>query len=159
MRGPSELVEVPHGLPEGVPSSQPTHEAYAHSPAFRLEQFRLDCPCNSFRYLVLDDEDIGEIAIVSLGPDVRSSSCVSEPMLTRFDERRTLPSKACSLAASGTRSSSGDCPYPVLKRKGYGAHAGCGPPERPFRQRGSRPGSPRQRSPRQPARTPLSLAY
>jgi hypothetical protein len=38
----------------------------------------LDCACNALRDLVLNGEDIGEVSVIPLRPDVRSGGCVNQ---------------------------------------------------------------------------------
>jgi hypothetical protein len=70
-------MEMPHTLSHNVPRVESFHSVDCRA-ALDLEQFRLDCACNALRSLVLNGEDIGEVSVTPLGPDVRSGSCVNQ---------------------------------------------------------------------------------
>src|SRR5258708_33532706 len=71
-----DLMEMPHTLSHSVPRVEIFRSANCRA-SLDLEQFRLDCACNALRNLVLNGEDIGEVSVIPLGPDVRSGSCVN----------------------------------------------------------------------------------
>src|ERR1700732_2210795 len=72
-----DLMEMPHTLSHGIPRVEIFRSADCR-PRLDLEQFRLDCACNALGDLVLNGEDIGEVPVIPLGPDVRSGSCVNQ---------------------------------------------------------------------------------
>src|SRR6266550_4567833 len=72
-----DLMEMPHTLSHQVPRVEIFRSADCRA-SLDLEQFRLDCACNALCDLVLNGEDIGEVSVIPLGPDVRSGGCVNQ---------------------------------------------------------------------------------
>ena len=72
-----DLMEMPHTLSHGVPRAEIFRSGDCHA-SLDLEQFRLDCSRNALGNLVLNGEDVGEVSVIALGPDVRSGSCINQ---------------------------------------------------------------------------------
>src|SRR5882724_223914 len=82
-----DLMEMPHTLSHRVPRVEIFRSADGRAP-LDLEQFRLDRACNALRYVVLNGEDIGEVSVIPLCPDVRSGRCVNQERRDAYSVRR-----------------------------------------------------------------------
>ena len=67
MRGRFDLVELPHAAPNEVPSGQTLRALCTPLPLFP-EKLGLDGSRNLVGDLILEREDVADIAVISFGP-------------------------------------------------------------------------------------------
>ena len=71
-------MKMPGALPDQIPDCQLAGQSRNGPPAFGLQEFGLNCPGDTLGDLILDCEDLGQLAIEPFGPDVSARAGINE---------------------------------------------------------------------------------